>query len=427
MMTESVTPAKRTIVPIILIVSLFFLWGMANNLNDPLIKHFKKLFTLSDFGSGLVQSAFYLGYFLFAIPAALFMQRFSYKAAVIFGLILYGAGALLFYPAGEMQSYGFFLAALFVIAAGLSFLETSANPMVATLGRPEDSERRLNFAQSFNPLGSIAGVFIGKTFILSGIEYTPQQLQAMSPQAIAAWHGREAAAAETPYIAIGVGVLVWAMLISLTRFPAPATSHADGIGSFGRFGELLRRGRYMFGVFAQFCYVGAQVGIWSYTIRYVQAEVPGTPEKTAADLIIAALVLFALGRFIGTALMRSIAPLRLLAIFGVVNIVLCAIAAFVGGTVGLAALTLSSFFMSIMFPTIFAASIRGLGDLTKLGASLIVMAIIGGAVFTALMGLVSDATGHIRLAMIIPLVCFAVVAAFAATMRHGPEIEQDLA
>src|SRR5437763_4280564 len=410
-------------VPMVLIVSLFFLWGMANNLNDPLIKHFKKLFTLSDFGSGLVQSAFYLGYFLFAIPAALFMQRFSYKAAVIFGLVLYGAGALLFYPAGEIQSYGFFLARLFVTASGLAFLETSANPMVATLGSPEDSERRLNFAQSFNPLGSIAGVFIGKTFILSGIEYRPQQLRAMSPQSIAVWHGREAAAAETPYIVIGIGVLVWAVLIALTRFPAPATTHAEGIGNVGRFRELLRRGRYMLGVFAQFCYVGAQVGIWSYTIRYVQAEVPGTPEKTAADLIIVALALFAAGRFTGTALMRFGAPPRLLAMFGVINIVLCAVAAIADGAVGLAALTLSSFFMSIMFPTIFAASIRGLGDLTKLGSSLIVMAIIGGAVFTALMGLVSDATGHIRLAMLVPLVCFGAVAAFAAKSGAGAEIK----
>jgi FHS family L-fucose permease-like MFS transporter len=400
---------------------------MANNLNDPLIKHFKKLFTLSDFGSGLVQSAFYLGYFVFAIPAALFMQRFGYRAAVIFGLVLYGAGALLFYPAGENQSYGFFLSALFVIAAGLSFLETSANPMVATLGPPEDSERRLNFAQSFNPLGSIAGVFIGKTFILSGIEYTPEQLQTMSPQAIAVWHGREAAAAEAPYIIIGIGVLVWAMLIALTRFPAPATTHAEGIGNVGRFGELLRRSRYMFGVFAQFCYVGAQVGIWSYTIRYVQAEVPGTPEKTAANLIIAALVLFALGRFTGTALMRFIAPLRLLAIFGLINILLCAVAVIAGGVIGVGALTLSSFFMSIMFPTIFAASIRGLGDLTKLGASLIVMAIIGGAIFTAAMGLVSDVTGHIRFAMLVPLACFIAVAVFAASMRRVREAELAIA
>jgi FHS family L-fucose permease-like MFS transporter len=414
---------RRPIVPIVLIVSLFFLWGMANNLNDPLIKHFKKLFTLSDFGSGLVQSAFYLGYFLLAIPAALFMQRFGYKAAVILGLILYAAGALLFYPAGEMQGYGFFLAALFVIASGLAFLETSANPMVATLGPPEDSERRLNFAQSFNPLGSIAGVFIGRTFILSGIEYSPEQLQGMSPQAIAAWHAREAAAAETPYIVIGIGVLIWAVLIALTRFPAPATTHAEGIGKVSRFGELLRRPRYMFGVFAQFCYVGAQVGIWSYTIRYVQAEMPGTPEKTAADLIMLALLLFAVGRFAGTALMGFIAPLRLLAIFSFANILLCAVAAIAGSTMGVGALTLSSFFMSIMFPTIFAASIRGLGDLTKLGASLIVMAIIGGAVFAAAMGLVSDATGHIRFAMLVPLACFGVVAAFAVAMPHSRERE----
>src|SRR5207302_1252714 len=205
-----------------------------------------------------------------------------------------------------------------------------------------------------------------RNFILSGIEYTPQQLQTMNPQAIAAWHGREAAAAGTPYAIIGFGVLIWAVLIAFTRFPPSATGHAEGIGNPRRLRELFQRGRYMSGVFAQFCYVGAQVGIWSFTIRYVQAEVPGTPEKTAADLIIAALALFAAGRFIGTALMRVVAPLRLLMIFGLVNVVLCAVAAIAGGTAGVGALTLASFFMSIMFPTIFAASIRGLGDLTKL-------------------------------------------------------------
>jgi FHS family L-fucose permease-like MFS transporter len=424
-LSEEARPASREelprILPVILIVSLFFLWGMANNLNDPLIKHFKKLFTLSDFGSSLVQQAFYLGYFLCAIPAALFMQRYGYKAAVILGLCIYGAGALLFYPAGNEQSYGLFLGALFVIAAGLSFLETSANPMVATLGPPADSERRLNFAQSFNPLGSIAGLFIGRTFILSGIEYTPRQLSAMTPQAIAAWHGREAAAAETPYIIIGIGVLVWAVLIALTRFPGSATRHAgdEGIGGLSRFGELLRRGRYAAGVFAQFCYVGAQVGIWSFTIRYVQAEVPGTPEKTATTVLIVALVLFTAGRFAGTLLMRWFAPFRLLLMFSAANVLLCVFAAFAGGVLGTTALTLASFFMSIMFPTIFAGSIRGLGDLTKLGSSLIVMAIIGGAVLTGLMGLISDTTGHIRLAMLVPLACFGVVGWFAKLMSDS--------
>ncbi|HEX8670101.1 MAG TPA: L-fucose:H+ symporter permease [Allosphingosinicella sp.] len=400
---------------IALIVSLFFLWGMANNLNDVLIPHFRKAFTLSDLASGLVQSAFYLGYFLLAIPAALFMQRFGYKAAVIFGLCLYGGGALLFLPASGAQSYVFFLGALFVIAGGLAFLETAANPMVASLGAAEDAERRLNFAQAFNPLGSIAGIVIGRTFILSGIERSPEELASMTPEAVTAWQVSEATAVQAPYVAIGLGVLFCAALIAFTRFPAVAgrTHEAEGIGSLAGFRELFRRPRYMAGVFAQFCYVGAQVGLWSYTIRYVQAELPGTGEKRAADLLILALVLFMVGRFTGTALMRRINPLKLLGIFALANAGLAAVAAFAGGLPGVAALTLASFFMSIMFPTIFAASLRGLGPLTKLGSSLIVMAIIGGAVLTALMGLVSDQTGSIRLAMLVPAAAFVVVLLFA--------------
>jgi FHS family L-fucose permease-like MFS transporter len=401
-----------------LMVALFFLWGMANNLNDVLIPHFRKAFTLSDLASGLVQSAFYLGYFVVAIPASLFMQRFGYKRAVIFGLGLYGAGALLFWPAAEARSYQFFLGALFVIAGGLAFLETAANPMVATLGEPEGAERRLNFAQAFNPLGSIAGVVIGRQFILSGIEPTPGEMAAMSPAALDAWRAQEALAVQVPYLVIGLGVLLWALLIALTRFPAIANVRET---SFGRFGELLRRSRYRFGVLAQFCYVGAQVGVWSFTIRYVQAELPGTGERTAAELLIVALVLFMAGRFIGAALMGRIAPLRLLAVFGVVNAALMLVAVTVGSLAGVAALTLSSFFMSIMFPTIFAASLRGLGPLTKLGSSLLVMAIIGGAVLTALMGLISDESGAIRMAMLVPGACFLVVAAFGWSRQASPE------
>ena len=414
---------KRPILAIGLIVSLFFLWGMANNLNDVLIPHFRKAFTLSDLASGLVQSAFYLGYFLVAIPASLFMQRYGYKRAVIFGLCLYGAGALLFWPAADARSYLFFLGALFVIAGGLAFLETAANPMVATLGVPENAERRLNFAQAFNPLGSIAGVVIGREFILSGIEPTSAELAAMSPSAMDAWQAQEAVAVQLPYLVIGLGVLFWAVLIALTRFPPTADQREStgGIGNLARFGELLRRPRYLLGVFAQFCYVGAQVGVWSFTIRYVQAELPGTPERTAADLLIVALVLFMAGRFIGTALMGRIAPLKLLAAFGLINAALALIAVVVGGLPGVAALTLTSFFMSIMFPTIFAASLRGLGPLTKLGSSLIVMAIIGGAVLTAAMGLISDLSGAIRMAMLVPAAAFVVVAAFAWNRRASPE------
>jgi FHS family L-fucose permease-like MFS transporter len=406
---------KRHFAAIGLIVSLFFLWGMANNLNDVLIPHFRKAFTLSDLASGLVQSAFYLGYFLVAIPASLFMQRFGYKRAVIFGLVLYGAGALLFWPSAEARSYQFFLGALFVIASGLAFLETAANPMVATLGEPEGAERRLNFAQAFNPLGSIAGVVIGREFILSGIEPTPGELAAMTPAALDSWRAQEAMAVQVPYLVIGLGVLFWAVLFALTRFPAMANQResAEGPGNFARFGELLGRSRYLLGVLAQFCYVGAQVGVWSYTIRYIQAELPGTPERTAASLLIVALVLFMAGRFVGTALMGRIAPLKLLAAFGGINAALMLVAVAIGGTAGVAALTASSFFMSIMFPTIFAASLRGLGPLTKLGSSLLVMSIIGGAVLTAVMGLISDQSGAIRMAMLVPCACFLVVAAFA--------------
>jgi len=403
----------------VLIVSLFFLWGVAHNLNDVLIPHFRKVFSLSDFASGLVQFAFYLGYFLVAIPAALFMQRYGYKRAVIFGLLLYGGGALLFLPASRAESYGFFLGALFVIAAGLAFLETSANPMVVALGSADGAERRLSFAQAFNPLGSIAGVAIGGSFILSGIERTPAEVAAMDAAARAAWRAEEAAAVQGPYLAIGLGVLLWALLIALTRFPAVADRPTEGEGRHGLagFGSLLRRRAYRIGVLAQFCYVGAQVGIWSYTIRFVQAEVPGTPEGKAAGLLIVALVLFMVGRFAGAALMKWVDPLRLLGLFGLINAALCLLAAFVGGAVGAVALTASSFFMSIMFPTIFAASLRGLGELTKLGSSLIVMAIIGGAVLTAAMGLISDASGLIRLAMLVPAAAFLVVAAFARFAR----------
>jgi FHS family L-fucose permease-like MFS transporter len=218
---------------------------------------------------------------------------------------------------------------------------------------------------------------------------------------------------------IGIGVLLWALLIAFTPFPESATRHGRGeaLGGLGRFRELFGKPRYLFGVFAQFCYVGAQVGIWSFTIRYLQAEIPGTSEKTAANVLTLALVLFMAGRFIGTALMKWVKPFRLLLWFALADVVLCAFAAFAGGLLGAAALTLASFFMSVMFPTIFAGSIRGLGGLTKLGSSLIVMSIIGGAVLTAMMGKLSDVSGEIRLAMVIPLLCFIIVAAFASRMQ----------
>lgn len=397
-------PAERTSLrALILVIGLFFLWGVANNLNDVLIAHFRRVFALGDFQSGLVQSAFYLGYFCFAIPAALFMQRFGYKAAVIFGLGLFGLGALLFWPASAALSYGFFLLALFVIASGLAFLETAANPMVAELGPAESAERRLNFAQAFNPLGSITGVTLGALLILPGSD---------GPASVLA----DAQAVRLPYMLIAAVVLGWAALLAATRFPPRALRRrTDGTGSLAGYRALLGRPRYLFGVTAQFFYVGAQVGVWSYLIRYVDAALPDFGQRNAAWLLTGSLALFMVGRFVGSALLARISGARLMLAFAAINTLLCLFASLVGGHAGVAALVASSFFMSIMYPTIFVLALRDLGPLTKPGASLVVMAIIGGAVLTALMGIASDTAGTIRAAMTVPALCFAVVALFART------------
>jgi FHS family L-fucose permease-like MFS transporter len=389
---------------LVLVTGLFFLWGVANNLNDVLIAHFRHVFTLSDFQSGLIQSAFYLGYFCFAIPAALTMTRFGYKAAVITGLCLFGSGAILFWPAALTSSYYFFLFALFVIASGLAFLETAANPMVASLGAPEAAERRLNFAQAFNPLGSITGVMLGAWLILPA---TADEGPEMVRNVLA------------PYSLIAGVVLLWALMLARTPFPAVATEERT-THPITDFGALLRRPLYLAGVLAQFAYVGAQVGVWSYLIRYVEVALPSFSQRNAAFLLTFSLVLFMIGRFVGTALLTRLRGAPLMMLFGIVNALLCLVGALIGGTAGVIALVASSFFMSIMFPTIFVLTLRGLGPLTKSGAAMIVMAIIGGAVLTALMGLISDAFHSIALAMLVPAGCFALVSLFSTLHLRDP-------
>jgi FHS family L-fucose permease-like MFS transporter len=411
--------------PIALIVSLFFLWGVANNLNDVLIAQFRKAFDLADWQSGLVQSAFYLAYFLFAIPAASFVRRFGYKAAIVFGLCVYGVGALLFYPAAELASYAAFLGALFVIASGLTFLETSANPLVTILGNPAGAERRLNLAQAFNPLGSITGVLIGRQFILSGRAPTGSELAALSPQQIVQLHANQALSVQSSYLVLGVIILLWALAVAVVRFPplqegaeqAEDGQSAHAVPSDTEAGDLrglLPHRYFLFGVVAQFAYVGAQVGIWSFLIRYSQHAVAGMTEQAAASCLMAALIAFMVGRFVGTALMGWVRPISLTALFAGVNVVLCLAGSTLGGWPGIAMMVGSSFFMSIMYPTIFAVSIKGLGPLTKTGSSVLVMSIIGGAVIPVAMGRLSDLTS-IAGAMLIPAACFLVVGAFALT------------
>ena len=395
---------SRFLLPIALIVSLFFLWGVANNLNDVLIAHFRQAFALADWQSGLVQSAFYLGYFFFAVPAALFARRFGYKGAIVCGLGLYGLGALLFYPAAELRSYGAFLGALFVIASGLAFLETSANPLVTLLGEPSGAERRLNLAQAFNPLGSITGVLIGQRFILSDGSFTPEQ---------------EAMSVQSPYLVLGLLVLIWGGIIWATRFPPIREDAEEAVGApreSGQFRHLLGHRHFLLGVAAQFAYVGAQVGIWSFLIRYAGQALPGIGDRDAATWLTVSLLLFMAGRFAGAALMGRFAPHRLTALFAGLNVALCVVGAVAGGWMGLAAMIGTSFFMSVMYPTIFALSLKGLGPLAKLGSSLLVMSIVGGAVIPVAMGRVSD-FASIAAAMLVPGLCFLVVGAFALSPR----------
>ena len=415
------TVARGYLPALIITVSLFFLWGMANNLNDILIAQFRKAFTLSDFGTSFVQQVFYLGYFLLAVPASMVMRRYGYKAAIVLGLTLYGTGALLFYPAAAASLYQLFLLGLFVIAAGLAFLETSANPLMGDLGDPAGATRRLNWAQAANPLGAITGILIGRFFILSGIEHDERALATMDAAARTAFYKAEVQAIAPPYVAIAIVVLLFAVAAALVRFPSGTPVRAEE-GRSGRFVDVFRQPRLMGAVVAQFFYVGAQVGVWSYTIRYAQANV-GLNERGGADALFVSLVLFAAGRFLGSALMGRAAPVKLLALFAGLSVLLTAVAAVLGGWQGLIALVAASFFMSIQFPTIFALGIEGLGPLRRAGASLIVMAIIGGAGLTALMGLVSDHAG-ITSAMLVPTVSFVVVTLFALMLGRRKEMKE---
>ncbi len=401
----------------ILIVGLFFMWGVANSLNDVLIPQFRKAFQLDDFASSLVQAAFYFGYFCFAIPASLFMRRFGYRAAVLMGLGLYGAGALLFLPAAQASQYYGFLIALYVIASGLAFLETSANPLIAVMGPADTADQRLNFAQTFNPIGTMLGSYVGGMLIFSDVHYSSEQLQALTPEAFAAFRASELDSVKLPYILIAAMVICWAVLVACAKFPPVDRGRGVDDQAEGGFGGLAKFPRYWLGVFAQFAYVGAQVGVWSFLIRYTQHNFPGTLEKDALRWLPISFGIFFAGRLIGTLLMSRVSPAKLLASFAAVNVILCLVAVVSGGHVGLTALVASSFFMSIMFPTIFSMSLRGLGVYTKSGSSFLVMAIIGGAVFTAAMGFISRES-TINAAYVVPAVCFVIVFLFAWMSRR---------
>ncbi len=403
---------REHIAPFILVTALFFFWGIPNNLNDILIKQFMKSFELSRFEAGLVQSAFYMGYFLLSMPAALIMRRFNYKTGLVTGLLLFSAGTFLFYPAALAAQFGFFLFALFVIACGLAFLETGANSYISVLGDPASSERRLNLSQAFNPIGAIAGVLIGTFFILSGVELsTAEILQKQAEGSYETYLRAETMRVVTPYMVISAVTFIWALILLFTKFPHPADETTGaGTKDKGRFRDLFRHRHFVLGVLAQFFYVGAQVGTWSFFIQYTQ-DYTGATEKFAGYLLAGTLGAFLVGRFLAAYAMRFLKPANLMGGFSLANVALVTVAIVFPGWMGLWAVFLTSFFMSLMFPTIFALGVKGLGPNTKLGGSMIIMAIIGGAVFTPVMGLIAGVS--MALAMIVPLVCYAFIALYS--------------
>lgn len=401
------------------VVSLFFVWAVANNFNDLLIRQFQKALDLSRAQAGFVQFAFYIGYFVMALPAGLVLRRFGYRAGILAGLGFYAVGALLFYPAAEIREYGAFLAALFVIASGAAFLETTANPYIVAFGDPARAEQRLNLAQAFNGLGGAIAPIIGAKLIFSGVEHDRAAMDAMTPAARAAYRAAEAQMVQLPYLGLAGIVVLIAIAVAIVRLPEVPreTGGRPWQGLRSVLGvRTLRRA-----VIAQFFYVGAQVGVWSFFIDVVKTISPQTPERQAAYFLSISLGLFLAGRLIGTVLMHRIVATRLLAGFAMANIVLMLVAALGHGMIAIYALVLSSLFMSIMFPTIFSLGIRDLGPRAPLGTPLIVMAVIGGAVFPPLMGWLSHGTVSIQTAMLVPCLSFVVVLAFALTVSRAAQ------
>jgi FHS family L-fucose permease-like MFS transporter len=403
---------RRFRVPFILITSLFFLWAFGVNLNDILIPHLKMAFGLSDFQSSFIQVAFFAGYFLAAFPAGRLMEKIGYKKGILAGLFLCAVGAVLFLPASSSRVYGFFLLALFVMACGQSFLEVAANPYVTILGPAASAERRLNFAQSFNAVGAVLSPIVGGAFILTNVE-APAQIATMSAGQLAAYRAAEAGTVKGPYLMIAGIFVIVAVLIQLAHLPdvQDTTAGAGSATPEKVSGSVLSHPHLVKGVVAQFFYVGAQVGVASFVIRYAQFSVPGTPAKKAALYLLLHQIGFMVGRFVGSATMKKIAAPRLLAWFAAASLVCAAVALLASGLIPVAAVVLIGFFHSIMFPTIFALSIKGLGSQTKRGSSLLVMAIIGGAVFPAIMGRISDAVS-IQRAFVVPLLCYVFILYF---------------
>jgi len=421
---------KDLLFAFIIITSLFALWGIANDLTNPMVSAFKKVMPeLSNMQASLVQFAFYFGYFCLALPAALFIRKYSYKSGIILGLTLYAIGALMFYPAAKFEEYTFFLLSLYIITSGLAFLETTSNPLILSLGDPETSTQRLNLAQAFNPIGSLMGMIVAQQFVLSALrsdDFTKEAYDALPAVEQAAVRTNDLGIISVPYIGLGVLVLVIMVIIIFTKMPK--TADEDKMSLSESFSKLFANKTYVLGVVSQAFYVGAQIMCWTYIFQYVDYMNEGLVEGsklTATHFNIAAMVSFLVGRWIGTALMRTYSPPKMLMLFGVLGVICCVGAILLPGMAGLISLVGISVFMSIMFPTIYGIALKGMGDEAKIGSAGLVMSIVGGALMPVLQGSILDWGGsgfgdlkilgfipEVKFSFILPLICLAVVATY---------------
>lgn len=407
------TKSNKYTFAIILITSLFFFWGFIHNLDPILIKHLRSAFSLTHLQASFVDSAVFFAYFLLAIPAGLIMQKYGYKSGIIVGLSLFALGCFLFVPAANMISYNFFLCALFVLSCGLTILETAANPYISVLGDPDKATQRLNFAQSFNGLAATIAPIVGGVFILAEEPKSANEIAAMSEEAQKAYIQSETALVKGPYIILGLIILVVTILFIFTKLPDIKEEKSNSKTGF--FGSL-RHKNVRWGVIAQFFYVGAQIYVFSFLLVFAEDSLSmlGQDAKYYAGL---AGFLFMIGRFVGTFFMRFIEPYKLLMLYSIFSALLTLIVIFGEGTATLYALVAIPFFMSIMFPTIFAIGIRGTGSDTKSASSFIIMSIVGGAIIPPLASWITDNTAHINYSYSIVLVCFLVVMVFAWNTR----------
>jgi len=418
--TKNPIVSKQVIVPFVLITSLFALWGFANDITNPLVATFGRVMEISSSKAAFVQLAFYGGYFTMALPAALFIKKYSYKTAILIGLALYATGALMFYPAASYGIFGFFLVSLYILTFGLAFLETTANPYILSMGSSETATRRLNLAQSFNPLGSITGMLIAKEFILGKIEANDSfsNLPEFEKMNI---RSHDLMVIRDPYVVLGLVVIIIFVIIAIYKMPK-FKNHGREMTFVESVNSLIKNRRYVEGVVAQVFYVAAQIMCWTFIIQY--AKNIGIPYEKAQFYNMIAMGIFILGRFISTFMMKYISPGKLLFLFALGGILTSLGTIFIVGQAGLICLVATSAFMSLMFPTIYGIALKDMGDEVKIGAAGLVMAIVGGALMPPLQGRILDIGGkgfsdvsilsvpEVNFSFVLPLLCFIVIAIY---------------